>query len=174
MKTVNHPLAAYRLQDLALALVREDVIEALDAARNEISQLLLGSAWATVFDALRLASVALRQEDGAPKAAYPTIEQVSQLHANGYDPGTPENENAARRILDRLSAFAYFGITVIDAFSDRYFDLDKVRRRTTGELSGSYEELAGARLELSVSAASSRTMLDRFRQSLGRDGHEPT
>jgi hypothetical protein len=77
-------------------------------------------------------------------------------------------------VLDRLSAFAYFGITVIDAFSDRYFDLDEVRRRTASELNGSHEDLAAVRVELGVSAASSRMMLDRFRQSLGRDVNEPT
>jgi hypothetical protein len=174
-EAVDLPLAAYsRLEDLALALVREAVIETLDAARNELSHLLLSPAWAAVFDAIRLASVALRRDHDSPRSVYLKIEQISQIHADGGDSGTSENEDTARRILDRLSAFAYFGLTVIDAFSDRYFDFDKVRHRTTDGLDGSYEELAAARVELSVSAASSRRMLDRFRQSLGRDGNEPT
>jgi len=167
MKTVSHLPAEYpRLDYLARILVREAVVEALDAARNEMSYLLLGSEWATLFDAIRLASATLSRDDSST-AVYQTIEQISKVHAEGRDAGASENEDIARRILDRLSVFAYFGITVIDAFSDRYFDLDKVRQRTAGELNGSYEELAAARVELSVSAANSRTMLDRFRQSLG-------
>jgi KAP family P-loop domain len=172
--TLNRPYAAYsRLEDLTLALVQEAVVEALDAARKEISQLLLRAAWASVHDAIRLASVTLKQNDSR-RAAYLTIEHISQIHTDGHDSGTPENEDAARRVLDRLSAFAYFGITVIDVFSDRYFDLDEVRRRTASELNGSHEDLAAVRVELGVSAASSRMMLDRFRQSLGRDVNEPT
>lgn len=163
---------ASRLDELALALVREAVIEALDAARNEMSRLVLRPAWAAVFDVIKRASVALSQDD-SPRAVYLTIEQISQLYAGGCDSGTPENEKAARRILDRLSAFAYFGITVIDAFSDRYFDLDRARPRPAGSLNGSYEELAAVRAELSVSAGSSRIMLDRFRRSLD-ERNEPT
>jgi hypothetical protein len=166
MRTVNQPPAYSQLKDLAPAIVREAVIEALDAARNQMSYLLLGSAWGPVFDAIRLASVALRRDDNSSETAYLTIEQISRVHADVRDSGTSENEDIARRILDRLSAFSYFGITVIDAFSDRYFDLNKVRHRTTEKLKGSYEELAAARAELSVSAASSRTMLDQFRRSL--------
>lgn len=173
MRSLNRPFAYSRLEDLTLALVQEAVIEALDAARKEISQLLLRPAWASVYDAIRLASVTLKQNDSR-SAACLTIEQISQIHTDGYDSGTPENEDTARRVLDRLSAFAYFGITVIDAFSDRHFDIDEVRRRTASELNGSYEDLAAVRVELSVSAAGSRMMLDRFRQSLGRDGNEPT
>ena len=166
---VNGPPVGSRLGDLAPALVQYAVIEALDAARDQMSYLLLGSAWAHVFDELRLASAALRQDNNPHGAAYPVIEKISRMQADVPHSGTSEDEGIACRILDRLSAFAYFGITVIDAFSDRYFNLDKARKRMGGELGGSYEQLATARSELSVSAGSSRMMLDRFRQSLRFD-----
>jgi len=166
---VNGPPVGSRLGDLAPALVQYAVIEALDAARDQMSYLLLGSGWAHVFDELRLASAALRQDNNPHGAAYPVIEKISRMQADVQHSGTSEDEGIACRILDRLSAFAYFGITVIDAFSDRYFNLDKARKRMGGELGGSYEQLATARSELSVSAGSSRMMLDRFRQSLRFD-----
>ena len=160
--SANHPPAYSQLGDLAPALVREAIIEATDAARQQMSYLLLGSAWTPVFDELRRASVALRQAKNAPKASYPTIEEISQMHANARHSATSEGDDIACRILDRLSAFAYFGMTVIDAFSNKYFNLGKARKMKGG---GSYEELSAARSELSVSAASSRVMLDRFRRS---------
>jgi len=168
-RTVNHAPDSSQLDYLAQALVREAVIEALDAARNQMSYLHLRSSWAAVFDAIRLASAALRRDDNSPEAVYLRIEQISQIHAEVRDSETSESEDIARRILDRLSALAYFGITVIDAFSDKYFNLDKVKQRTYHKLDGSYEELAAARGELSMSTVNSRTMLDRFRRSLRRD-----
>ena len=171
------PPAYSQLDDLAPALVWETVIEALDAARDQMSYLLLGPPWAHVFDELRLASAdldacasaALRQNNDPREPAYLVIKEISRMQTNGPYSGMVEGEKIACRTLDRLSAFAYFGITVIDAFSDRYFNPDRSRETTDGELGGSYKELAAARSELSVSAASSRMMLDRFRQSLGCD-----
>jgi energy-coupling factor transporter ATP-binding protein EcfA2 len=167
MRTIDQSPACSKLNDLARVLVREAVIEALDAARNQMSYLLLGSAWGPVFDAIRRASVRLRRDDNSPEEAYLIIEQISQARVDEGGSEMSENENIARLIVDRLSAFAYFGITVIDAFSDRYFDLEKVKQGTADKLENSYEQLAAVRAELSVSAASSRTMLDQFRQSLG-------
>lgn len=164
---VDRPPAYSQLGDLAPALVQEAVVEALDAARDQMSSLLLGSAWAPAFDELRLASVALRRDSNTPEAAYRVIEKISQMHSNVRHSGMSGNEDIACRILGQLSAFAYFGITVVDAFSDRYFSLNKAGRETDGRLGGSYAELTAARSELSVSAASSRMVLDRFRQSRG-------
>jgi len=59
--------------------VQETVIEALDAARDQMSYLLLGSAWAHVFDELRLASAALRQDNNPRGAAYLVIEKISRM-----------------------------------------------------------------------------------------------
>jgi len=164
--SADHPPAYSQLGDLAPALVREAVIEATDAARNQMSYLLLGSAWTPVFDELRRAGVTLRRAKNAPEAAYPVIEEISQIHANVRHSATSGKDDIACRILDQLSAFSYFGMTVIDTFSNRYFNLDKAGKRKGGD---SYEELSAARSELSVSAASSRMMLDRFRRSLGCD-----
>jgi energy-coupling factor transporter ATP-binding protein EcfA2 len=168
-RPMHGPPANSQLGDLAPALVQEAVIEALEAARDQMSYLLLGSAWAHVFDELRLASAALRRDDYPRGAAYLVIKKISRMQANVPHSGTSEDEDIACRILDRLSAFAYFGITVMDAFSDRYFNLDRAKIAADYQLRGSYEELAAARSELTVSAASSRMMLDRFRQSLGCD-----
>lgn len=153
-----------RLDYLAQALVEEAVVEVLDAARNQMSHLVLGPAWAAPFDAMRLASVALMRDNSSSRESYLTIETLSQVHIGGeYSTG---DEHVAGRILDRLSAFAYFGITIIDAFADKYFNLEEVRVKTAVGSPNSYEELAAARIELSVSAASSRIMLHRFRESL--------
>jgi hypothetical protein len=50
-----------RLSDLTRALVTEAVIEALDAARNQLSRLDLSPDWAGYFDSIRSASAMLRE-----------------------------------------------------------------------------------------------------------------
>jgi hypothetical protein len=77
-----------------------------------------------------------------------------------------KDEESADRIIQDFSAYAYFGLTVIEAFSDRFFDLQTVQQKTTSGSEGAYEELAFARADLSVSSASSRAMLARFRGTL--------
>jgi hypothetical protein len=157
-----------RLDYLAQALVAEAVVEVLDAARNQMSHLVLGPAWAAPLDAMRLASVALMRDNSSSRESYLTIEALSQVHIISGDDSTGD-EHVARRILDRLSTFAYFGITIIDAFADKYFNLEEVRAKTAVGSPNSYEELAAARIELSIAAASSRIMLHRFRESLVGD-----
>jgi energy-coupling factor transporter ATP-binding protein EcfA2 len=172
-----------RLADLTLDLVREEVIEALDAARNQLSRLDLPPEWAWYFDTIRSASAGLRQippasRDTAPGAGfrgslYDIVGRISTLsepkHREWADQARLATENdqvAALGVVSRLSAFAYFGMTVIDAFSDTYFDLDQVSQNTTNPGDGSYEQLAVARIELSIFAASATAILERFRAAI--------
>ena len=172
-----------RLADLALDLVREEVIEALDAARNQLSRLDLPPEWAAYFDTIRSASAGLRQippasRDTAPGAGfrdslYDIVERISTLsepkHREWADEArlaAEKDQVAALGVVSRLSAFAYFGLTVIDAFSDTYFHLDKVSQNTTTPGDGSYEQLAVARIELSIFAASAKAILERFRAAI--------
>ncbi len=171
-----------RLADLTFSLVAEAVIDAIDASRKQMSRLDLPTDWAWYFDNMRSASIALRQysESSARSSAddlYHVIEGISKLPLakieepeSGAGEKAAEDQNSALHIINRLSAFSYFGITVIDAFSDRYFDLDTVKRSAIGRTDGAYEHLAVARIELSLFAASARMILDRFRASvIGRD-----
>ena len=168
------------LSDLTRALVGEAVIEALDAARNQLSRLNLSSDWVECFDNIRSESASLREmmsrrsssSKGQEPGLYDIVERISGLRGPQRGDWTgesrPAGENdqkAAIGILDRLSSFACFGITVIDAFSDTYFDLDTVKDTQAGS-DGSYEQLAIARIELSVFAASARMILERFRKKV--------
>lgn len=115
-----------------------------------------------------------------PSAAvdiYEIVERISKLTEpeNGgwakelRPAGAGENDqNAAIGILNRLTSFAYFGITVIDAFSDPYFDLEQVKQNTRADSGGSYGQLAVARIELSIFAASAKIVLERFRKAIIR------
>ena len=162
------------LTDLSHDLVIESMVEALDASRNQMSQLLLQSDWAALFDYVRTAGITLRRDRALPSKLYEVMKEIAELKL----PDSMKNEDtshataeaddyvAAARILNSLSAFAYFGITVIDAFSDKYFNLTEGKRRADTGADDAYEELAAARIELGVSYASARLILDRFRASL--------
>jgi hypothetical protein len=166
-----------RLEDLALSLVTESMIDALDASRNQMSQLILGPEWAEFFDRMRSAGIILRNGPSLPDKRYQILEEISIVNLPRMlkddqlkSAKVQENEEAAARILNSLSAFAYFGATIVDAFSDKCFDLGGVKRKTESKADHSYEGLAAARLELSVSYSSTRLILDRFRSSLHLTG----
>jgi hypothetical protein len=165
----GHP----RLEDLALILVAESMIDTLDASRSQMSRLSLGPDWAQSFDGMRLASMTLRRDRLLPDRLYQVIEDLSKMsvpdrHTSSEVESvtTQDTDDAAARILNNLSAFAYFAMTIVDAFSDRWFDLNEVRRRTESGADNAYEQLAAARVELSMSYASARLILERFRGSL--------
>jgi hypothetical protein len=172
---LNNTLRTPRLEELAFALVREELVEAIRATRNQMARLNLHANWAPAFEILRVASVTLRQTSFAPRSnMYCLIEDLSTMEAP-KEPSKAEgigrvpaqqDEDAARQIVRDFTVFAYFGLTVIDAFSDKYFDWETVQQRSSGIPEGSYEALAVARAELTVSQENSRAIIQRFRESL--------
>jgi hypothetical protein len=146
----------------------------------------LGAEWTELFELLRTASARLRPGSPATRAEVAgVIQSLSELSPPAPSPalGHPQNGDAAaqqadagqrdeddevkaRRIAEDLAAFACFGLGVADAFADGTFSLTAVQARTTAGPPGWYEELALARTELSISTASSRSMLARFRATL--------
>ena len=178
---VNQDLGSiHRLADLAFILVKENILESIRATRSQISRLTLNDNWAAVFETLRSATTHLRvtslsSMDGSRRVIEELSELKAPLRLTGQEANTAgQDEDSAKRIIHNFSAYAYFGLAVIDAFSDKFFDLSSVQQKMDSGSEGTYEELALARNELSVSPASSRAMLSRFRSSLSpRDAHNP-
>lgn len=166
----RHP----RLEDLAFALVKEAVVEAIRATRSQLARLTLGANWTVIFERLRSSSITLGNASAfLTSEPYEVIKELSELKVpeilkdenSGQSAGVGDEGNA-RRITADFVAFSYFGMTIIDAFRDAYFDLRIIQRATAEGFEGSYEELALARAELSISPESSRIMLRRFRNSV--------
>lgn len=163
----HHP----RLEDVAISLVKEELAEAIRASRSQLSRLTLRADWVGTFEKLRSASVSLRRKSFLEaEGLHDVITELSELsppdEEHGDQAAFTSDEHSARRITADFSAFSFFGMTVVEAFSDRYFDFRVVQQSTARGSEGSYEELAVARTELTVSPASSRAMLYRFRESL--------
>lgn len=162
-----------RLEDLSFALVKEALLEAIRATRSQLARLTLGLDWVVVFERLRQAKTSLSHSSSFfDPDSYRTIRELSQLGIpkdsleKGRDkPSFDGDEQAARQIIQDFIAFSLFGLTIIDAFSDGCFDLEIVRTKPIGS-EGSYEELAAARVELTISPHHSMIMLDRFRDSM--------
>ena len=164
-----------QLQDLAFCLVKEQLIEAIRATRNQMARLMLHVNWTIFFEKLHSASVSLRYASPPATAeSYDIIKELSELTVpsapdEGMSTGRElviRDEDEAVRIVRDFTAFSFFGLMVIEAFSDRIFDLEAVQRRTASGSEGSYEELALARAELTVSPENSSAMLRRFRSHL--------
>jgi hypothetical protein len=174
-----------RLEDLACALVRDELIESIRETRTKLSLLSLHADWASIFEELRSAGTRLRRvslpsmpefhasaqkmsrlkEDAVMHESYEIVQELSELKGHARAIGDEDGERA-RAIVTDFSAFAYFGLTIMDAFSERYFNLLSVEMKTGTGSEGSYEELAFARIELTVSPMNSRAMLARFRECM--------
>jgi hypothetical protein len=167
----RHP----RLQDLAFCLVKEELIEAIRATRNQMARLMLHSNWTIFFERVHSASISasIGLRYASPfsiNESYSFIKELSELTVPDAPEGVPtgrelviRDEDEAERIVRDFTAFSYFGLTVIEVFSDRFFDLEAVRQTTVSGSEGSYEQLAVARAELTVSPENSRAMLRRLR-----------
>ena len=153
--------------DLSYLLVRDEMIESLRAARNQMALLSLDTEWATLFDDMRTAIIRLRAETTtAINDARVVIEKISEFQLPGaLRRLSGDDERSAQAIIDRLSASAYFCKTIIEAFANEKFTLESVRSKTRAGGDGAYENLAAARVELSISPSSSREILTRFRAS---------
>ena len=151
-----------RLEDLTRDLVTENMIEALDASRDQMSRLLLPPDWAARFHDIRSASITLGRGRVPPSKVYEVMKKIDELKLpdkqknDDLNSASVGDEVSAARLLNSLSAFAYFGMTVIEAFSSRLFNLATIRLDTEKESDNGYEELAAARIELGVSYASAR------------------
>ena len=162
-----------RLEDLAFALVREHLAEGLRAARDQMSRYALPDRWSALFENLRMDNVILNRSPWAQRdEIYHTIERLARLRPPerqpdkiDVSPSADNEEVAAIRVTASLSCFAYFGLTVIDAFADPTFDIDAVRQVTEADSAGSYAELAAARLELSSSPVACASIITRFREA---------
>lgn len=163
-----------RLENLAFALVQESIIEAIRATRNQLARLALPDGFTVLFDKLHSASAVLT--NASPffmSVSYSIIVELGEMKipdhsttARGKSSAVNDDLERARRIVRDFSAFSYFGVAVIEAFSDEYFDLELVQDMVARGSEGSYDQLAVARTELTVSPDNSREMIRRFRDSL--------
>ena len=136
-----------------------------------MARLMLHSNWPIFFERVHSASTGLRHASPfSMHESYSFIKELSELTV----PDAPEgvrtrrelvirDEDEAERIVRDFTAFSYFGLTVIEVFSDRFFDLEAVQQATVSRSEGSYQQLAVARAELTVSPENSRAMLRRLR-----------
>jgi AAA domain len=165
-----------RLENLTIALVKEELVEAIRATRSQLSRLTLHGGWPSFFEDLRSASVSLHHASPfSVQDSYYIIKELSELtvpeipkEETGKWSSPNTDEDRARRVAADFVAFSYFGITVIDAFSEKFFDFQRVQKATARGSVGSYEELSVARAELTVSSETSRVMLHQFRSSVLR------
>jgi hypothetical protein len=165
-----------RLENLAIAITKEELIEAIRATRSQMSRLTLHPQWTPFFEKLRSASIRLRLASPFVMAeAHECLKELGDLLPPEAPEGVPaarslaiRDEDEARRIVRDFAAFSFFSLTVVDAFSDRSFDLQLVQQATGSAVAGAYDALAVARAELGVSAENARAMISLFRGSLNK------
>jgi hypothetical protein len=169
-----------RLAELALTLAKDEVCDRIEATRARLLDLHLHDGWQTFIQHIHstlghLQSLLPPARTAYTWEAYHLIEELSKLPVPEYPENAgarptpvPEAEDNARELAKRLTTFAYLGITVIDAFSNESFDLERIQQAAAAGSEDSYQRLAAACAELSISPDMSRTTLRSFRGSLPR------
>ena len=159
-----------RIGNLTLCLVVEDTAEVLRTSRNQLARMSLPDSWGNVFYQLRTAMVSLRTGPVSPEEHQKILRGLCSLQspsAANLSTSQETDEPAAAKIITGLAAFAYYSITVVEAFDNDYFNLRAARETTHDTAGGSYIELAAARLELGISPKSSQSIIHRFRARSG-------
>jgi hypothetical protein len=152
-----------RLSELTTVLVREEIHAAINGTRSQMASLALDTDWGRTFDRLLTAMIALR--------ANTDTNSIDKILANlaEFKPTDlsakeiPLNVVARKAVVD-LTTYSFFSLNVLRAFA--HFDIAIVRAEPA-DSQASYERLATARRELSVSPQSSREILTRFQTTLG-------
>jgi hypothetical protein len=159
-----------RIGDLALRLVAEDVAEVLRTSRSQLARMSLPDSWGEVFYELRAAMVLLRSDTTSALERQKVVLNLYSLRSPHAAAGTSDQDGdgaAAVKILDGITAFASYGITVVESFDNDYFDLHSAKKTVSGTSGNSYMELAAARVELGISPESSQSIISRFRMAAG-------
>jgi hypothetical protein len=155
-----------RLDDLAAALIKEEMTETLTGMRTQLSSMSAGVDLGGIFDSMR--GLIRTMELALPCDMTPALPQLYDFARLDLNPlrDAPE-DGPTRAVLVQLSAFAFFCLTVLEVFEDGVFELDRAKSESDGSSPASFEELAAARRELSVSPSSCRATLARFRVAWG-------
>ncbi|MFG1962399.1 hypothetical protein [Nonomuraea sp. NPDC049028] len=152
-----------RLSQLADRLVREEIHEAISGTRSQIARLSIGPEWGAVLDRLRLLGRHF-EPDAKLGELRPALKELADLPSELPSVTDPE-EAPIRTAVTELSAFAFLGMTICDAFTDDCFDADGTHGPVR-DTAGPYAEFAVARRELGVSAESCRAAVRRIRLAL--------
>ncbi|GAA3086028.1 hypothetical protein GCM10017600_57910 [Streptosporangium carneum] len=164
---------APRREDLAITLICEEMREIIAGARDYISRVDGASAYGYAIDLMRMSLVTINskpllsiQEALEVLDGLTTVIDIVDMERNSAEEGVGRNEKIDH-ILHQLSVYAYFGLTVIEMFSDDKFDIGMTSDAKPNGLLPSFDELAAVRRELSISSESCRLALERFRNKWG-------
>jgi hypothetical protein len=148
---------ALRLSELTNLLVSEELRAAIGGTRSQLGSLSLDTNWGPTFDRLLTIETSLATDIDAVSLVS-TLSELAAFEIADLPTNAPSDTFARRTVMD-LTAYAYFGLNVVHAFAN--FNIAVVRV-APARSSGSYERLAAARRELSISPQSSREILIRF------------
>ncbi|WP_433360640.1 hypothetical protein [Streptosporangium sp. CA-115845] len=151
------------LSEIADRLIREEVQGAITGTRGLIARLSASAEWGAVLDRLRLLARFFEPDAGLAELL-PALKELADLSSEQPSMSAPD-ESPIKMAIAELSAFAFLGMTICDAFKDRCFD-SAGTRDPAPDSTGPYVELAAARRELGVSAESCRAAVRRIRLGL--------
>jgi hypothetical protein len=167
---------APKLENLATALILEELVEVLKGARDYLSRSLsLNETNGFALDLMRISIRSIRAESSfiAPRRALEIIEPLVSLSIlAGHETGQPMPEPSGEALeasmtFSRVAVFSYFALTVVQVFSDDHFDIGMAHAESRANSLLSFEELAAVRREVGLAHESSLVALERFRQKWG-------
>ena len=155
-----------RLPEFAQLIIREEIYEAAVSTRGQIAQLSPGEEWGPIIDRLRQ-RIRDAEPTAKPSDLLAALKRIAELPAE-FPPTNASEASQIKDATNKLVALALLGLTTCDVFRDDCFNVVKLLD-STADAPGPYAELAAARRELSISAESCRTTVERIRLSLNLD-----
>ncbi|WP_433472134.1 hypothetical protein ACQPZP_24950 [Spirillospora sp. CA-142024] len=153
-----------RLDGLAAALVKEEMTETLVGIRTQLSSHSPAADLGGVFDFMRSVLRDMRLTVPCDMTLIrPRLYELTRLEVS--PPPDASEADPVGTILIQLSGIALFCLTIIEVFEDGVFELRRAESVSSRRSPASFEELAAARRELSVSPSSCRAVLTRFREA---------
>ncbi|MEO3798273.1 hypothetical protein ABGB14_49460 [Nonomuraea sp. B10E15] len=161
------------LQELAVALVNEEMLELLTGARSHISRSCAKAENGYALDLMRVSIHSLRKQPpsalGEVRVLLEPLVNIGALAPPGEpsDSGDSTDNDAPWHTLAMVGVFAHFCLTIAEVFSDGHFDAAMASNARSESSLLSFDELAAIRRELSASYASCQISLERFRRKWG-------
>ncbi|MFJ9419347.1 P-loop NTPase fold protein [Streptomyces sp. NPDC101227] len=153
-----------QLPEVAGKLLEEELRETLMGFRVRLARNGVEGGWEARFDHIRRTVLRLQEQSvhGQASRTYDAVERL--MTASATPPGTAlGSEPGEQQPWAEVAAYCDFMLTLLGFFTSRQFPTSDVIQSVGPD--GNLQRLAEARLELAVSPAGARLVLQRFREA---------
>ncbi|MFI8793913.1 P-loop NTPase fold protein [Streptomyces sp. NPDC055105] len=160
---------AHELAPLSRELILEELSETLAGFRTLLSKQQWSQETSDILNDFRTLCGHLKTSQ-CPCSDGPLLHALEYLahQLSGAQPRHDNITDSARQLIDEAAAYSYFSLTLLEIFTAPMLDRRSQQAARQGP-DGAHERLAEARLELTISPYSARTLINHIRKAWSLD-----